>query len=391
MTKKQMLPMLMLMVVFSPLAIDIFLPALPLMAKDLGVSLVDMQLSITVFLFSMGLGQLFTGPLTDRYGRKPIALVGIVLYILASLACVYADGLFSHLTSRLIQGFGTCAIVVSAFAIVRDKYNALESGAMYSYLNGVICCIPALAPLLGGWLTEQFGWHSNFQFMAIYGVLAGILIISFLKESHPGDSSVEIAKIPFKIYLSILRTPQFLFHSALVMISMAVIIAYVTSSPSWLMVKLGLSSDEFIFWFSLNALFNITACIVAPKLLQRYGASILISSGLVILIFAGALMLALQYEASAINFMLPIIFSSVGFSLLMGTCAGQALEPFATRAGTASALLGFMQMSGSALIVGLIQVLPISEVLQISILMLAVIPFYLLWKNQEFKASVLVK
>ncbi|MDG2392358.1 MAG: multidrug effflux MFS transporter, partial [Thalassotalea sp.] len=336
-------------------------------------------------------GQLFTGPLTDRYGRKPIALVGIVLYILASLACVYADGLISHLASRLIQGFGTCAIVVSAFAIVRDKYNALESGAMYSYLNGVICCIPALAPLLGGWLTEQFGWHSNFQFMAIYGVLAGLLIISFLKESHPGDSSVEIAKIPFKIYLSIVRTPQFLFHSALVMISMAVIIAYVTSSPSWLMVKLGLSSDEFIFWFSLNALFNITACIVAPKLLQRYGASILISSGLVILIFAGALMLALQYEASAINFMLPIIFSSIGFSLLMGTCAGQALEPFATRAGTASALLGFMQMSGSALIVGLIQLLPISEVLQISILMLMVIPFYLLWKNHAFKASVLVK
>ena len=114
-------------------------------------------------------------------------------------------------------------------------------------------------------------------------------------------------------------------------------------------------------------------------------------SGLVILIFAGALMLALQYEASAINFMLPIIFSSIGFSLLMGTCAGQALEPFATRAGTASALLGFMQMSGSALIVGLIQLLPISEVLQISILMLMVIPFYLLWKNHAFKASVLVK
>ncbi|TRX56906.1 multidrug effflux MFS transporter [Thalassomonas sp. M1454] len=391
MTKKQMLPMLMLMVVFSPLAIDIFLPALPIMAKDLSVSLVDMQLSITVFMFSMGLGQLFTGPLTDRFGRKPIALVGIVLYILASMACVYANDIISHLSSRFIQGFGTCAIVVSAFAIVRDKYNAIESGAMYSYLNGVICCIPALAPILGGWLTHQFGWHSNFQFMAIYGVLAGLLILSFLKESHAGDSSVAVTKIPFKIYLSILRTPQFIYHSALIMLSMAVIIAYVTSSPSWLMVKLGLSTEEFIFWFSLNAVFNITACIVAPKLLERLGANILITSGLLILIFAGILMLALQYQATAINFMLPIIFSSIGFSLLMGTCAGQALEPFAKRAGTASALLGFMQMSGSAAIVGLIQLVPISEVLQISILMLAVIPFFVLWQNKDFKQSILVK
>ncbi len=389
MTKSQMLSMLILMVVFSPLAIDIFLPALPTMAKDYSVALVSMQWSITVFLLSMGFGQLITGPLADRFGRKPVALYGIGIYFIAALLCIAVTNLHLHLLARVLQGFGTCAIVVSAFAIVRDKYNAIESGAMYSYLNGVICCVPALAPILGGWLTLQFGWHSNFKFMAIYAIVALIFIALFLKESHPGDKSVIINKLPVAIYLSIFKTPQFLFHSTIVLLSMATIIAYVTSSPSWLMVKLGLTSHDFIFWFSFNAIINIMACLLAPRLLRRLGAKIIINLGLIILIASGLLMLFLKDQATAINFMLPVMLSSVGFSLLMGTSAGQALAPFAKRAGTASALLGFMQMSGSAVLVALVQQLPINEVEQIALLMLSVIPLFLLWQIPRIITKVL--
>lgn len=381
--------MLILMVIFSPLAIDIFLPALPIMANDLSAPLVDMQLSITVFMLSMGLGQLFTGPLTDRFGRKPIAIYGILIYLVSAFLCVYADSLTMHLLARLVQGFGTCAIVVAAFAIVRDKFDAIESGAMYSYLNGIICCVPALAPILGGWLTTLYGWHSTFQFMGLYAVFALVLILSFLKETHPGDATVKVTRLPVAIYISILKQPQFLFHATLVMLSMAVIIAYVSCAPSWLMVELGLSSDEFIYWFSLNASINIAACLIAPKILKTYGAQLTISVGFFVLILGGVLMLALKSHATAFNFMLPIMFSSVGFSLLMGTSAGQALEPFAKRAGTASALLGFMQMSGSAVLVTIVQSLAINEVEQVALLMLSVIPLLALWFSKRVKLKVL--
>lgn len=380
----------MLMVVFSPLAIDIFLPALPLMATELGSSLDVMQWSVTIFLMSMGVGQLFSGPLADKYGRKPVAMVGVILYGLSSLLCVYANDIEFHLAARLLQGFGACAIVVAAFAIVRDKFDAVQSGVMYSYLNGLICCIPALAPILGGWLTQNFSWQSNFIFMIGYAAFAGALMMVYLKETNPNENKSEINPFDFSRYKSILLNRVFQFHSILVMLAMAIIIAYVTSSPAWLMVHLGLSQVDFIFWFSLNAVVNIIASVSAPKILTRFGASFTITLGLMTLFTGGVLILLVEHMYTAMSFMLPIMVSSVGFSLLMGTCAGQALSPFGEKAGTASALLGFLQMTGAAVIVGVIQQLPINAIGQIALLMLATLPLMVLWFYPNTKKHIIV-
>lgn len=378
------------MVVFSPLAIDIFLPALPLMSKELGSPLDVMQWSITTFLLSMGLGQLFTGPLADKYGRKPVAIAGVILYGVSSLLCAYANSIDLHLAARFLQGFGACAIVVSAFAIVRDKFDAVESGVMYSYLNGLLCCIPAMAPILGGWLTQVFSWQSTFIFMLGYAVFAGILISIYLKETNTTKNKHKINPFDLGRYKSIMANRVFQFHSILVMIAMATIIAYVSSSPAWLMVHLGLSQNDFIFWFSLNAIINIVACVSAPKVLLRFGASQTISLGLVALFGAGVVMLLLEPMLTAMSFMIPIMISSVGFSLVMGTCAGQALSPFGEKAGTASALLGFLQMTGAALIVGLVQLLPINAIAQIALLMLSTLPLMVLWFYPNTKKHIIV-
>lgn len=367
------------MVIFSPLAIDIFLPALPTMANDLATTLTTMQWSISIFLLSMGIGQLFTGPLADKYGRKPVALFGVAIYGLAALFSVYANTIELHLLARLGQGFGTCAIVVAAFSIVRDKFDPIQSGIMYSYLNGVICCIPALAPILGGWLSQAYGWHSNFIFMLGYAVIAGILIFCLLKESNRANNKEQINPFAISRYRSIIVNSAFQFHSALVMLSMAVIIAYVSSSPAWLMVNLELTQNDFIFWFSLNAIINIIACVTAPKVLIKYGASRTITTGMITLVSGGVMMLVLQTWQTAFTFMFPVMFSSIGFSLVMGTCAGQALAPFGDKAGTASALLGFIQMSGSAVIVGLVQLLLITLSEQIALLMLSILPLLVIW------------
>ena len=326
MKTRTMLPLLMLMVVFSPLAIDIFLPALPIMALDLAVDITLMQWSISIFLLTMGLGQLFSGPLADKYGRKPVAIVGISLYMLSAFTLYFTATIESHLLFRSLQGFGSCAISVAAFSIVRDKYNATESGMMYSYLNGFICCIPALAPLLGGWLTNQFNWQSNFMFMALFAVIACVTVAIFLKETNstPIAKRPNIKVISISQYKSVIGNKIFLFHSVLVMISMAVIIAYVTSAPAWIMIKLGLTQDDFIFWFSVNAVVNILACVTAPKFLKVFGVVKTLNVGLAAMILAGVMLIVLSSSHTAFAFMLPIMMSSIGFCLMMGTSAGQA-------------------------------------------------------------------
>ena len=390
MTNKQLLPLLILMVIFSPLAIDIFLPALPIMAEDFSVPMNQIQWSITIFILSMGFGQLISGPLADRYGRRPIAMGGILIYGLASIISVYSDSLTFFLLSRLVQGIGACAIVVAAFASVRDKYNAIESGVMYSYLNSAICCIPALAPLLGNVLTEHFGWRSNFEFMAGYAVIAGLILFFTLKETRPEHTIQHKKLISISNFMPVLKHPVFLFNAMVVMLAMAIIIAYVSSSPAWLMVKLGLDQQSFVYWFSLNAVINIVACFVAPRILVKWGARVTIGFGMVLLIIAGLLMLALLAWQTPVAFMLPIMISSLGFSLLMGACAGQALAPFGEKAGSASALLGFVQMSGSAVIVYLLQLLPLNEAEQLALLMLSIIPVYIVWKLPQVKAHIML-
>ena len=153
MMTRKLLPILMLMVVLSPLAIDIYLPAMPDMALAFSVSSTQVQSTLVLFIFAMGVGQILIGPLADRFGRRPIALFGITLYIVSSLfAAMVVD--FHHLQiARVLQGIAACATSIVVFSAVRDSFDTKNSAHYYSYLNGVICVIPALAPTLGGFLS----------------------------------------------------------------------------------------------------------------------------------------------------------------------------------------------------------------------------------------------
>ncbi len=379
MSHKRLLPLLILMVVFSPLAIDVFLPALPLMAEDLHVNLAQMQWSVTSFILAVGFGQLIYGPLADRFGRKPVALSGVLIYLISAILTASAHTIELHLIARLMQGFGACALIVAAFTIVRDRFDAIKSGMCYSYLNGAICCIPALAPIIGDILTVRFGWRSTFEFIAIYGAIAGVFLALLLKETKPEHTIAPQKLLSLKAYLPIIKHPLFLYNSLVVTLSMSVIIAYVSSSPAWLIVKLGQSQSDFVFWFSINAVVNIIACLVAPKVLEKAGPRLTSGLGMMCIVVGGVTVMVLINWPHPLGFMLPVMLSSIGFSLVMGTCSAQALAPFGEKAGTATALLGFMQMSGAAVIVFLIQKLPLNSAEQLGLTMLAIVPLYVLW------------
>ncbi|MEH6531354.1 MAG: multidrug effflux MFS transporter [Photobacterium frigidiphilum] len=378
----RLVTLMVVLVLFSPLAIDIYLPALPAMAKEFAVDTTRVQDTVTWFMFSLGLGQLLAGPLADRFGRRPIALGGIIIYALSAAMAYWAQTLDLLLVARLLQGFGACATSVAAFAAVRDSFGPERSGRMISYLNGAICFIPALAPILGSWLTHEFGWRSNFSFMAGFAIVAGSFIAISFKETRPADTNIEGSMISFERYMSVLREPVFLFHATLCMLAMAVILAYVTSAPVWLMMELGQDMGQFTIWFGINAALNILACMVAPKYMDRFGTRRTLKTGLILLIGAGAAMLVLSNIAQAWAFMLPIFICSFGFAFVLGSSAGKALAPFGDRAGTAAALLGLFQMSGAGLMVSLTQRLDFTPPMLLTFQMWLVIPgLLILWSK----------
>ncbi|MDF8328074.1 multidrug effflux MFS transporter [Aeromonas salmonicida] len=345
--------LLVLLVLFSPLAIDIYLPAIPQMAEQLGAEVTLMQGTITWFLFSMGLGQLLVGPLADRYGRKPIALGGVLLYGLSALAAGFAASLGELMLARVLQGFGACATSVAAFSVVRDSYGPKKSGQMISYLNGAICFIPALAPLLGGWLTAKAGWSANFWFMAGYAAIVGSWLQWRMPETRPGETSSSGPLISWSRYSPVLRSPSFLFNACLCMLAMAVILAYVTAAPVQLMVKLGLDMSGFSYWFTANAALNILACFLAPRFIARVGPRRTLRIGLLVITLSAMALTLVQHIDHPLAMMGPVFFSSIGFAMVLGAAAGMALAPFGHCAGTAAALLGLFQMSGSGALVGI--------------------------------------
>ncbi|KAB0302351.1 multidrug effflux MFS transporter [Vibrio fortis] len=364
--------LLAMLVLFSPLAIDIYLPALPQISETFHVEHALAQDTITWFLFAMGVGQLFAGPLADKLGRRTVALGGISIYAVSACLAWAAQSIDMMLMARLLQGLGACATSVAAFATVRDLFGPEKSGKMISYLNGAICFIPALAPILGSWLTQEFGWRSNFSFMAGFAVIVGAILFFQMKETNPATEKVAVFK--FERYWSVLKTPSFIFHASLCLMAMAVILAYVTSAPVVLMENLGLSMNEFTFWFGINAAFNIIAAFTAPKFMDRFGTYKTLVVGILLLGLAGALMLILANQATALAFMFPIFLSSVGFAWILGASAGKALEPFGDRAGTAAALLGLFQMSGSGLLVGTMQRLQLEPQVMIALQMFLIVP-----------------
>ncbi|MFI3245975.1 MAG: multidrug effflux MFS transporter [Ferrimonas sp.] len=378
----------MLMVVFSPLAIDLFLPAIPIMAISLDASLGSIQAIVALFILCMGLGQLLAGPLADRYGRKPLMMAGVAIYIMASLGCAWSVNVTMLWLMRAMQGLGTCAIVVAAYSGVRDRYQGAKLGAIYSYLNGVICVVPALAPMLGGVLTEQFHWQANFYFMALFGLVAGFILVWQLPETQPAEAHRPVNLISWQQYQPIVSHPLFLFYGVMVTLAFTAILGYVSFSTDVLMVQLAQSPMAFSMWFGSNAALNIALAFVAPSVIRRIGKQRGLYLAISLCCVAGGLMLLLQHWAHPLAFMGPVYLSGICCCMLFAVCTGSAMEPFGERAGTASALLGTLQMTGAAVLVGAISCFGLATQTMLAILMALPLLWWLAFRMHRNYAMV---
>lgn len=373
--RNTILPLLMLMVVLSPLAIDIYLPSMPMMATEFNVSVNEIQSTLVLFMFAMGIGQILIGPLADRFGRRPIALAGILLYILSSLLAVFTHDFQLLQIARILQGIASCATSIVVFSAVRDCFNRSDSAKYYSYLNGVICVIPALAPTLGGLLALQFGWRATFVFMALFAVFVLFIVAFKLPETRPENTKISGALYHWNRFKPVLNDRYFMFYASVCMVGMASILTYVSYAPDWLIRHLGVSEMSFSLLFGLNALINIVAAFTAPWIIKCYGDRATLIIALITLLVSAILQVAVQIFGptagmpAAFTFMLPMMLLCIGFALLLGPATSMALSAFGERAGTASAMLGCIQMSGAALLASLIQQTSLTAPYAVSVLM----------------------
>ncbi|MDA8621752.1 multidrug effflux MFS transporter [Psychrosphaera sp.] len=374
--KKGIVWLMMLFMILNLLPVDIYLPAVQLIASDLNTSVDNVQLGIFFYLISMGVGQLFLGALSDKYGRKPIALVSLFVYVLASILATVATNLETLIASRLIQGIGACGCAVTALAVVRDLFDEDESAKIYSILNGAQSIVPALAPLLGGLISVQLGWRYCFGLLVVLGALTFIFTKFKLGETNKAvesqvagegkSSTIEnttgainirsVASNPTesnKSFWYILSHANFTPNAIASMASMAFIVQYVVKSPVLLIDNLGLTPTEFSLVFGSNAFLIMFAAFCATKLIGLSSARVTCNLGLLLMMVSSAMFFVEPNPDSLTQYLIFLSIGSFGFSFSLGSSIGMALAPFPECAGKASSVLGFLQFTVTS-IVGII-------------------------------------
>jgi DHA1 family bicyclomycin/chloramphenicol resistance-like MFS transporter len=354
-----------LLTAIVPFTIDMYLPGFPDIARSMNTTVSTVALSLSSFFIGMGLGQLMYGPLLDRFGRKRPLYAGLLLYCITSIGCAYAPSIEVLIALRFVQAVGACSATISATAMVRDIFPLQESAKIFSFLILVLSASPMLAPSIGSWLTIAFGWTSIFFVLTILIIVIFVGVAFFLPESKGPDKkySLHISSV-LKNYGFVLRESYFVVYALLGGLGFAGLFAHISSSPGVFMEHFKLSQKQYGLLFAFLASGLILASQVNTLLLRRYKSEGLIERSLIFQNIFGTLLLIVGLF-NLDNFWLTtallfLYLSSVG--LIMPNASALAMRPFEQNAGSASALLGFIQMGLGSLATVFVGVLNIKTV-----------------------------
>jgi len=340
------------MTALGPLSIDMYLPSLPAIAADLKASSGQTQGTVAAFLAGMAIGQFLYGPASDRLGRKPPILIGIAVFILTSGLCALAASPALLIGGRFLQALGACSGAVVARAVVRDRFDHVETARMLSLLMLIMGLAPILAPLMGGALLTIGGWRLNFWFMAGFGVLLGLGVVWRMRESRSAATAAHArSEHPLRTYLALLGDRRLVGYALAGALNGATLFAYISSSPELLIQTYRISPQSFGWVFGLNAAGIIGANQVNRWLLRRATPDeVLARASLAALGFSALLALAALTGFGERFSVLPLLFcvlASYGF--MQGNTMAGALNIDPRRAGAISALLGGLSFATGAL------------------------------------------
>lgn len=341
----------------GPFAIDMYLPALPAIGADLGADTAGVQASLMAFMAAIAVCQLFYGPISDMVGRKPPLYFGMALFAIGAVGCALAPTIEWLIAARFLQGIGACAAMALPRAIVRDGYTGADAAQLQSLLMLVFSVSPILAPLAGSLIVEFSDWRAIFWAVAAIGVL-GLLLVGFsLNETRPRhlrlDSSVGSA---LRGYGLLLRDWNFLGLSMIGAFGMSSFMAYLANSSFVLIEHYGLNPTLYSVMFSINAVSFIGVSQLTGVLTRRYGLNAVVRAavtGYVVTMMALAAVFLSGFDQLPV--LASLLFVGYGFlGLVIPTTAVLALDGHGEIAGTASALMGTLQLVTAAVVMGVV-------------------------------------
>lgn len=352
-TKRAMPILIALLAAFGPMGIDMYLPSIPAMAQSFGSSEGAVQLSLMTFFVGLMLGQLVYGPLSDKFGRKPLIYLGLTIFILGSIGCAFAQSVTQLQWIRFIQGLGGSIGMVIAFAIIKDQFQGPAMGKMMSMVLAILGLSPVAAPLIGDGLQTLGSWRNIFYFLAGYAVFVMVLVATLLPETRKVEDRAQFElSQTFKLYGQIITDRKFMIYALTLCIAQAGFFAYIAGSASVFISEYQLSSTQFSLLFAVNAFGLIAAAILNPKVHEKLGplaAYKTINTAFFAVMSILFICFSLGYSNLYVFCMgLFIVVTLLGF--IMPTGSQLALMFQHKNAGTASALLGSMQFCFGALI-----------------------------------------
>lgn len=345
----------------APFAIDAYLPAIGIIAESIGASIHRTELSISVFLFGFALGQLCFGPLSDRMGRKPVLLGGLVVFMLASLAITTVDSLSTLLFWRFIQALGGGACVVNSAAIVRDCFSGREAAKVMSTMAMIMMLAPLVAPAVGSLLLHVAGWWLIFVFLAVYAGFLLWLLGTRLPETRDMSLPAASPRQVIRNYASVLKHREGMGYICAVASSFAGLFAFVTASPFLYLDYFGLSPGTYPLVFGVNVLVIALSNRVNIHLLRKRSPQQNLRLGLLVqLVAALGLVLVTALNMASLFVVVPLIMLFTGMiGLITPNAISALLDHFGHISATATALLGGIQFTCGALagvMVGLFEV-----------------------------------
>ncbi len=341
------------LVAIGPLSTDMYLPAFPALMKAFNANISQVQFTLSTFLVGFALAQLVYGPLSDRFGRKPVLQGGMLLFLLSSLAIVFADSIETLAWLRLLQAIGGSAGPVLGRAIVRDIHGPTEAARQLAFISTAMALAPAIAPILGGYLTIWFGWASNFLFLAIYALVAITLFSTKVPETAPaGSHHILTPKRMLLNYGALLKHGSWPWYTLACAFVFGGLFSFLSGSSFVIIDFLGYPEEQYGLFFALIVFGFMAGSLLAGRFVRKLGIDNLIGIGAVIAAVAGSTMALLAvlevHHIAAI--IIPHMFYMAGVGIVLPQSIAGALAPFPNMAGTSSAFMGFIQMSFAAIV-----------------------------------------
>jgi len=341
------------LVALGPLSTDMYLPSLPELSRVFATDSGRVQLTLSLFLAGFAIAQLIYGPLSDRYGRKPVLMGGLVLFLLATIGCALAADIDTLIAFRFLQALGGSAGPVLGRAMVRDIHGPRESGRVLSHIGSAMALAPAVAPVVGGFMLVWLGWASIFWFLAVFALLAMTVLHRLIgetaPEAHRHPRSIGRILSDFGV---LLRDRRYVAYTLACTFSFAGLFVFLSVSSFVVIDYFGYAPEQYGLWFMFVVSGYLSGTLIGGRLSRSLGHFRLVRGAALLCLLGGALILVpgSGHPSHLLLVMLPMMLYMLGVGIVMPQAMAGALADYPQMAGSASGLMGFIQMTSAGLL-----------------------------------------